>query len=82
MSITLRKLETLKLGENVWDDKVKGFGARRQTANGAVSFILLARVKGRKRRFTVGRLGQPWTVETQRSPADAWQDSVWPRPLS
>ena len=69
MSITLRKLETLKPGEDVWDDKVKGFGARRQTVNGAVSFILLARVKGRKRRFTIGRLGQPWTVETARNDA-------------
>ena len=69
MSMTLRKLETLKQGEDVWDDKVKGFGARRQTANGAVSFILLARVKGRKRRFTIGRLGQPWTVETARNQA-------------
>ena len=69
MSITLRKLETLKPGVDVWDDKVKGFGARRQTANGAVSFILLARVKGRKRRFTIGRLGQPWTVETARNEA-------------
>ncbi len=69
MSITLRKLETLKPGEDVWDDKVKGFGARRQTASGTVSFILLARVKGRKRRFTLGRLGQPWTVETARNEA-------------
>ena len=69
MSITLRKLETLNPGVDVWDDKVKGFGARRQTANGAVSFILLARVKGRKRRFTIGRLGQPWTVETARNQA-------------
>ena len=69
MSMTRHRLETLKPGEDVWDDKVKGFGARRQTANGAVSFILLGRVKGRKRRYTIGRLGQLWTVETARNEA-------------
>ena len=69
MSMTRRGLETLKQGQTLWDGKVKGFGARRQSENGAISLFLMARLKGRKRRISIGRLGQPWTVETARNEA-------------
>ena len=67
--MTRRSLEALVQGQTLWDGKVKGFGARRQSENGAISLFLMARLKGRKRRISIGRLGQPWTVETARNEA-------------
>ena len=69
MSMTRRGLETLKQGQTLWDGKVKGFGARRQSEKGAISLFLMTRLKGRKRRISIGRLGQPWAVETARNEA-------------
>lgn len=69
-SITIRTVEALKAGEQVWDsgrESVKGFGVRRQVA-GAV-YVLKYRFKGVQRFFTIGRHGAPWTPETARTEA-------------
>ena len=68
MSLTTKSISAIKTGEILWDDRVQGLGARKQTANGSVSFILKTRVGGRQRLITIGRLGV-FTVQTARSEA-------------
>ncbi len=53
----------------VWDDKVSGFGVRRQAEDGMPSFLLKTRIDGRQRFITIGKMGSPWTVETARDEA-------------
>jgi integrase len=67
--IGLREVRALGPGEEIWDAAVAGFGARRQKGD-AVSYVLMYRTpEGRKRRFTIGRHGAPWTPETARKEA-------------
>lgn len=51
------------------DTELRGFGVR-VTANGARSFVMERRVKGRVKRFTVGRYGPEFTVEKARKKAE------------
>ena len=56
----------------LWDDSIKGFGAKRTKA-GAVSYVLQFRMGGREaktRRYTIGSHGSPWTPTTARSEAE------------
>jgi hypothetical protein len=53
--ITIRSVQALKPGEEVWDSEVVGFTARRRT--GGVSFCVVYRTQGRRRRYTIGKLG-------------------------
>ncbi len=57
----------LKPGETIWDDRVKGFGARRQQE--AITYIVKSRLKGRQKLLTIGRHGSPWTPEMARKEA-------------
>ena len=67
--IGLREVRALALGAEIWDAAVSGFGVRRQ-AGKAVSYVLMYRTReGRKRRFTIGRHGSPWTPESARGEA-------------
>jgi integrase len=55
----------------VWDDGIKGFGAR-ITNSGAISYVLQFRMGGREaqtRRYTIGSHGSPWTPTTAREEA-------------
>ncbi|HVB18179.1 MAG TPA: Arm DNA-binding domain-containing protein [Stellaceae bacterium] len=61
-------MRALGPGEEMWDSAVAGFGARRQ-AGEHVRYVLMYRVNGRKRRYTIGRHGSPWTPETARTEA-------------
>ena len=65
--IGMRNVEALQPGETIWDDRVKGFGARRQ--NKGISYVVKARLKGRQKYLTIGRHGSPWTPETARKEA-------------
>ncbi len=65
--IGARTVEALKPGETIWDDQVKGFGARRQMKG--VSYVVKGRLKGRQKFLTIGRHGSPWTPETARKEA-------------
>jgi integrase len=67
--IGLQAVRTLREGEEIWDQAVPGFGARRQRSE-AVAYVLLYRTAdGRSRRFTIGRHGAPWTPDTARDEA-------------
>jgi hypothetical protein len=66
--INLATLKALPPAEIVWDDGVKGFGAK-ANANGSVSFFVKTRVQGKQRWFTIGKPGSPWTVDTARREA-------------
>ena len=53
--ITIRTVQSLKPGAMVWDKRLPGFGARRQSS--AVSYVLKYRVSGVQRFVTLGRHG-------------------------
>ena len=63
MTITLRAVGGLGPKATIWDDAVKGFGARRQTSD-AVTYVLKYRAMGRQRFFTIGRHGSPRSPPT------------------
>src|SRR5689334_18071275 len=52
----------------LWDREVKGFGLK-VTPRGSRIYVLQYRVKGRLRRFTIGKHGSPWTAEDARKRA-------------
>jgi integrase len=66
--IGLREVRALGPGEEIWDPAVAGFGARRQAGEN-VSYVLMYRRDGRKRRYTIGRHGSPWTPDSARAEA-------------
>jgi len=66
--IGLREVRALDSGQTVWDEKVLGFGARRQ--RDAVAYIVKYRTAdGRQRWHTIGRHGAPWTPDDARKEA-------------
>src|SRR3546814_14656256 len=75
--ITKRSVDALiSSGQHdiLWDDSIKGFGAKRTKA-GAVSYVLQFRMGGREsktRSYTIGRHGSPWTP----AHANAQQDTT------
>src|SRR5262245_59461352 len=65
--ITKRAVEGLRPGQQLWDNVVRGFGARRQ--RGDVFYLLRYRLGGAQRFVTIGRHGAPWTPDTARREA-------------
>ena len=65
--ITLATIKNLAVGASVSDSEVKGFMARRQTDR--VTYSVRTRINGVQRRFTIGKHGSPWTVDTARDQA-------------
>lgn len=65
--LTEQRVSGLKPGEIVWDRKVSGFGARHQGRR--TKFFLQYRLRGRLRWYTIGKHGDPYTVETARKEA-------------
>jgi integrase len=67
-----RKLieETCAVGRDtwLWDRDVAGFGVK-ITPAGRRTYVLQYRIAGRSRRYSIGRHGSPWTVETARERA-------------
>lgn len=66
-----RTVAALEAGEKdlfVWDGETKGFGLK-VTPAGAKVFVVQGRVSGRPRRYTIGRLGSPWTIDSARKEA-------------
>jgi integrase len=51
-----------------WDDKIKGLGLR-VYPTGEKQFVLSYRIKGRKRLITIGKFGDPLTLDMARSKA-------------
>ncbi len=73
--ITKRTLDALQAGAVtgfLWDDDLKGFGAK-IASSGSASYVLQYRMGGREaktRRHTIGRHGSPWTPATARAEAE------------
>lgn len=53
--ITIRSVEGLKPGAEIWDTETVGFTARRRGEE--TSFCVVYRTEGRRRRYTIGRFG-------------------------
>ena len=68
MSLTNRSLDNIKVGKVLWDEKLQGFGARKQSVNGSISFILKTRIGGRQTIITIGRYGV-LTIQVARAEA-------------
>lgn len=66
--ITKTAVDRLQPGGGwLWDNVVKGFGARRQVED--VFYYLRYRINGRQRMRPIGRHGSPWTPDTARTEA-------------
>lgn len=83
MRITKRAVETMSLPEkgkreHLWDSQISGFGVE-ITSSGNRSYIFQYRMGGRgitPRRITIGRHGNPWTVEGARQEAQNYLELV------
>lgn len=67
MIITEAAVKRLKPGAKLWDEKVRGFVARKQVSDAV--FYLLYNFHGRKRWYRIGPYGAPWTVDSARKEA-------------
>jgi integrase len=69
--LSKRLIATLEPGPRdrfVWDTEVVGFGVK-ITPAAARSFVLQYRFQGLSRRYVIGKMGSPWTVEAARDQA-------------
>lgn len=67
--ITKQVVVSLKPGETIWDTQILGFGVRRQRSE-VRNFVLKTRINGIQKQFTIGKFGQPLTVEDARTKAN------------
>lgn len=70
MPITKRDVEALTSNGILWDEgkgAVQGFGVR--NGRKSQSFFLKCALGGKQRWITIGRFGNPWTVDTARAEA-------------
>ena len=65
MKITKQVVDDLKPGTFVWD---RGFGVK-ATETGTKVYVVSYRIGRRKRRYTIGRHGAPWTPDSARREA-------------
>jgi Arm DNA-binding domain/Phage integrase central domain len=72
--ITKSVVDALQPGETVWDTKLIGFGARCQRRD--KMFVFKTRIASRQRWFTIGKFGQPWTVETAKEQVKVIQGDI------
>ncbi len=71
----VRQLAPPEQGSRIeYDDAIKGFGLR-ITANGAKSFILNYRVRGRERRYTIGQY-PAWSAAAARKEASELKKAI------
>lgn len=67
--ISLREVQALGPGQILCDGAVIGFGARRQRSEAVTYFLNYTTGDGRRRWFTIGRHGSPWTPDEARKEA-------------
>src|ERR1700761_4581356 len=67
--IGLRDIRAVQAGQTIWDGSVVGFGARRQVSWVVSYFVTYRTTGGRKRTYTIGKHGSPWTPDTARQEA-------------
>jgi integrase len=65
MKVTKRAVDRLAAGVFIWE---RGFGVK-GNADGSASYLLSYRVGRRKRRYTIGTHGSPWTPDAARKEA-------------
>ena len=71
--LTKRQIDAAEPSEAerfLWDADVRGFGVRVKTT-GSKSFVLKYRVGRATKRFTIGKVGSPYTVEQARERASS-----------
>lgn len=73
-TITKTVVDALKPGQTVWDTKLTGFGVRCQRRDRV--FVFKCRIGATQRWFTIGKHGNPWTVETARKHVLALQGEI------
>ncbi len=67
--ISLRDIRVLQPGQTIWDGSVSGLAARRQAGSVVSYYVTYRAAEGRKRTYTIGKHGSPWTPETARQEA-------------
>jgi integrase len=72
--ITKAVVDKLKPGEIVWDSKLTGFGVRYQRRDKV--FIYKCRIGNRQRWFSIGKFGQPWTVDAAENRVKVIQGDI------
>jgi integrase len=65
----LKEVRALEPGGLVHDPSLPGFGARRRKGEAISYFVLYYTADGRRRRFTIGQHGSPWTPDSARDKA-------------
>jgi hypothetical protein len=65
----LKEVRALGPGAVAHDPSLPGFGARRREGETVSYFVLYYTADGRRRRFTIGQHGKPWTPDTARDKA-------------
>jgi hypothetical protein len=69
--IGLKEVKGLKPGQTIWDETVRGFGARRQKGTAVTYQVIYRTSDGRQRWHTIGTHGAPWTPDKARDEAKA-----------
>src|SRR4051812_27635050 len=67
--IGLRDIRSVQPSQTIWDGSVSGFGARRQATSVVSYFVTYRTTEGRKRTYTIGKHGSPWSPDTARQEA-------------
>lgn len=67
--ITRAAVWRLRRGEVIWDSELHGFGV--EATNEGKHYFLTSGIGGERRRYLIGRHGEPWSPETAR--AEAWR---------
>ena len=74
--ITKSVVDALKAGETVWDRKLTGFGVRCQSDLWKKTFVFKTRIGSRQRWFTIGKYGNPWTVDSAKDQVKVIQGDI------
>lgn len=67
--LSLQDVRALGPGQVIHDPSLSGFGARRRTGSALTYFLLYHTADGRRRRYTIGVHGAPWTPDEARQKA-------------
>ncbi len=67
--LSLQDVRSLEPGQVIHDLSLSGFGARRRTGSAITYFLLYYTAEGRRRRYTIGVHGSPWTLDEARQKA-------------
>ncbi|EKN01375.1 integrase family protein [Acidocella sp. MX-AZ02] len=69
--LTKADIEALPVGGMIFCTSATGFGVRRQGAGAPVFFLQYRNADGVRRKMTIGRFGDPWTLDEARKRAMA-----------